>query len=615
MPQPPQGTAVPAILLRLASELLPTRVRTLPILLLASLAASLPAQGLRLLDRIEAPMLYLSLGAAADSPTPAGTRPGNAAARPAGPVQQLLADPAFDALLGRSGGIGEGAAGRAFALVRGVLARSPGELELALTGVVPAGGQPLLVLRAQLQNGEAARLQGLLDEPSLAQSHRELGGRRTWSLRPAAGEAAPARAGELVELALVGDDLLVANDTTAMEELLAPAPRTAAPGQRLVLAADPRFTSLRARLQVPAGSLLVYGDWLRLSQRLQTSGEGVPSFLLAWSGLGSARTVMATVAGFGDDFTGTLLFDFDRPEAALAGRDGRRDRAGRRPGHDGQGRSPLPGERDHDDGPPDLIDGWFASALSVPARTLVPELPGAGLGGLVLAIDLADVANRSHGGRRMLHELRESFEELGLDFERNVMGRLGTRGTVQMLVREPSAGVPAEVVSVYAVRAKSRKAAGDLFTDLRRAAEQRGHGRLLAGKETKGPDVLQLDGARHFATTFVAVHEETVLLAFDVATLVQVHDEYKRAGKQRGRRDATVAAAVQRIGGDNVSGLFDLDLAPLLAHLASALSTSADGRSTASVDLSRIPSRHIGYLAMQPREGGVVLRVCVLSSQ
>lgn len=585
----------------MASGLLPWVVRVPSILLLASLTVCLPAQGLRLVDRIEAPMMYLSLGAAAAST--------------GGPVQQLLADPAFDALLGRNGGIGAGSAGRAFALVRGVLARSSGELELALTGVVPAGGQPLLVLRARLQTGEATRLQGLLDEPTLAQAHRELGGRKTWSLRPAAGEAPPARAGELVELALVGDDLLVANDTTAMEELLAPATATAAPGQRLVLAADPRFTSLQSRLQVPPGSLLVYGDWLRLSQRLQTTSEGIPSFLLAWSGLGSARTVMASVAGLGGDFTGTLLFDFDRPDAEPAGRDGRRERAPRRAGHDGPGRAPLPGERDHDDGPQDPIDGWFASALSVPARTLVPELPGAGLGGLVLAIDLADVANRSHGGRRMLRELHESFEHLGLDFERNVMGRLGTRGTVQMLFRGPVDGAPPEIVSVYAVRAKSRKAAGDLFTDLRRAAEQRGHGRLLPAKETKGPDVLQLDGARSFPSVFVAVHEDAVLIAFDAPTLVQVHDEYKRAGKQRGRRDAAVTTAVQRIGGDQISGLFDLDFAPLLEHLSSALGTSADGRPAASVDLSRIPTRHVGYLALQPRDGGIVLRVCVLSSQ
>lgn len=591
-------------------------MRATSYLLLATLTALAPAQGPRLVDRIEAPLLYLSLEAVAPAESSTATGPsatGPSATGPAarrelpakdpsrsGPVQRLLADPAFDALLGPNGGAGEGSAGRALALVRGVLARSSGDLELALTGVLPAGGQPLLVLRARLHDGESARLQGLLGDSALAQPQRQVAGRQTWSLRGAAGAAA-AGPGGLVEMTLVGDDLLVANDAMAMEELLLlPDRRTSASATRQVLSADPRFLSLKKRLAVPPGSLLVYGDWVRLSQRLQSSREGLPSFLLGWSGLGSARSVMASVAGVGADFTGTMLLDFDRasgdPESRLA-----------RPEHGG--RDPREGRP----GPErSAIDGWFGSAQPVPARTLLPELPGGGLGGLVLAVDLADVAQRSRGGMGMLHALHDAFDDFGLDFERNVLNQLGTRGTVQLLFRRGGTEAATELVSVYSMRAKSRKAAADLFQDLRRAAEQRGLARLHAGKEHKGLDLLELKGPRHERPTFVAIHEDSVLLAFDAETLVQVYDETRRVAKLRGKRDAAVSAAVQSIGGESVVGLFDLDFAPWFEQIAQSFSP-ADGQAS-KPDLSRIPTRHIGYLDLQPRDGGIVLRICVLSS-
>ena len=517
-------------------------------------------------------MLYVSLeGGAGEGGAADGAPKADAAGRPVpGPVHQLLADPAFDALFGASttanaGTVPAGSASRALTLVRGVLGRSSGDLELVLTGVVPSAGQPLLVLRARLRKDDRERLQGVLQGADLAQPHRVLGGEKTWSLRTN-DRAAVAGPGELVELALVGDDLLVANDSTAMEELLAPVDqRTSASTTRLVLSADPRFTSLRKRVQVPAGSLLVYGDWLRLGQRLQAAtqkeagaGSELPSFLLEWSGLGSARSVMASLSGVGGDFTGTLLLDFDHAERAPEWRRmppgpdrGGPDRGGRRDGPDHRG---GPDREPRGDISP--IDGWLAAAQSVPARTLLPELPGGGLGGLVLAVDLADIAKRSPGGIGMLRMLRDSFADYGLDFDRNVLSRLGSRGTVQLLFRRAD-DATTEVVSVYSVRARSKKAANDLFQDLRRAVEQGGFGTLITNKDRKGPEVLLLSRARpsHAESTIgVALYEDSVLVAFDDETLVQVHEEYKRTARVIGASTFMSARILSTVGMLSMSG-------------------------------------------------------------
>lgn len=580
-------------------------------LVLAAVAAAVPAQGLRLVDRIEAPLLYLALDAAAlnavapaSGANPTSSAPNRSQLGDRGTVQSLLADPALARLLG--GSAPSSSTGRALALVRGVLARSPGEIEIALTGVLPANGQPLLVCRVSLQIAEAERMQGLLAGPELANPHRTVGGRATFALRSEGGRAAGP--GEQIEIALVGGDLLLANDSTAIEELLAPQESRTSAAPRLVLANDPRFTTLRKRLEVPAGSLLIYGDWLRLGQRLQAKAEGIAGAALEWSGLGSAKSVMASISGLGGAFTGTLLMDFDRTtgerprgEPPPRGREGR-DGPGRPPeGREFSGYGP--------EGSP--IDGWFAAAQPAAARTLLPDLPVGGFGGLVLAVDFADIARHSHRGRELRFELQEAFDRFGLDFERNVIGRLGTRGTMQLLFRGVEGNSVPEVVAVYAVRAKSKKAASDLFADLRRASEQRGTGRLAAGRDKRNLDVLELRSRDREAPTCIAVHEDQVLFAYDADTLGVVADEWRRAGRVRQKRDAAVAAAVGTIGGEQVAGLFDLDLG---AWLERAFVAAAGESEASRPDFSRIPKRHVGYLDLQPRDGGVVLRVCVLAS-
>jgi len=189
---------------------------------------------------------------------------------------------------------------------------------------------------------------------------------------------------------------------------------------------------------------------------------------------------------------------------------------------------------------------------------------------------------------------------------------------VQLLFRRGEGATATELVSVYAARAKSRKAAAELFDDLRRAAEQHGLGKVVASRAVAsgaiGPEVLELRDRREGAPTYVAIHEDSVLLAFDAATITDVLDEYRRTAKSRSKRDAVVSGAVQSIGGDKVSGLFDLDLGPLFEHVAQHLAQRVGGAQGSKLDLSRIPHRHIGYLDLQPREDGVVLRICVLSS-
>src|SRR5712671_4548842 len=92
------------------------------------LAGSVPAQGPALVERIEAPMLYLAL-----QPAAAG-RPAATAQQLT--VQRLLTDPALERLVGADPA---SAAAVALGFLRGVLGRVAGEIELVLLGIVPAG--------------------------------------------------------------------------------------------------------------------------------------------------------------------------------------------------------------------------------------------------------------------------------------------------------------------------------------------------------------------------------------------------------------------------------------------------------------------------------------------
>lgn len=575
------GTAV-------ASERLVSRF-LLSIAVAMVAAAAVSAQAPRLVDSVEAPLAYMSMEVA---PVAAGAR-----SQP-GPVQKLLADPALGVLLGGSDAAG---ATRALALVRGLLTRNSGELEIALTGVVPDGGQPLLVLRARLLQSESKRLREVLQAGELAAPGRQFGAQKAYRLRDAGTQDAGAQdsgtqqgIGHEVELALVGDDLVVGNDTLAFATLLDPsAPKavTAATPQK-GLAADPRYQVLCTQSKVGAGALRVYIDWPRLGQRLRSSLDGVPGALLRSSGLGSARGVMLTVEGSGGAFAAKLLLDLPKKPAGRHAHDGRTHAGGAEP-----------------DALSDLA-GWLATVQPVAPRTLVNELPGGGLGGLVVSVDLARMLARSQSGEHLLYDLEHAFDDYGLDFQRNVLSRLGAQGTVQLqLARSERAG--AELRSVYALRTKGRNAAVDLLGDVRRATEAAGIGRIVPMRERR-LDLLEIRSAGpHASVAYVAAHEDDLLLSSDAESLAAVIDDMRSAGRARTRRDQVVGNAVQALGSERVAGLFDVDLTPLFAQFANAVAASGGPR----LDLSQQPKRHVGSLDVQRNDDGVIVRICVISSR
>jgi len=548
----------------------------------AGLCGQTDVQGApQLLDCVERPYAYISLDASPPRGKAAKNQPDHTS------VRKLLSNPSLDVLF--TGDLeakpqDAGGSTRALSMVRGMLSKGASQIELALTGIVGRGGKPLLVLRARLEHDQADRLRLVLEQTAdLASPHRKLGGHQTFTLK--GGHARGA--GDVVEMAMVGDDFVVGNDTSAMREVLDPEPATTSAGeQRQVLSANRQFQQLRKRLEVPPGSLLAYGDWKRLGRRLQSSMSGAHAELLASSGLGSARSVMMTIAPAqpkkgddkkGDAFAATLLldFEFDAPKRGA-----------------GSG-----------------IDGWFAATQPVSAKQLLKELPRAGLGGLVLSVDLRAVASHSPRTSHLYWDLREAFSNFGLDFKRNVLGRLVSRGTVQLHFGKDGDAFAA-VSPVYAVRAKNRRSAQDLFTDMRRVVEENEIGKLVEVKDEKGKrklELLELNGRTHAFSAFLMVHNDSLLLAREQETLTQLFEELKKS-RPRSRRDQLAGSAIKSIGGEEVAGLFDLDLAPMFERIMAALGSP-------NVDLSSLPKRHVGYLATDRSDDGAVVRVRVLSSR
>lgn len=453
-------------------------------------------------------MLYVSW-----APAGAGSVPG--------PVQRLLADPAVAQLLG----MGEGEGTAAFGLIERLLKRASGSVELALLGIVPGAGdgrliagRPLLALRAELDAGDAERLQTLLADARLARPHRSVGGVPTFVL------GGDERAGELVEAVVVGCDLVVANHGEAIDEVLGggEAPRA--------LAGNERFLALRRELggagaQLP-GSLLVYGDWRRLGRRLQTAAGGLGRFLVDWSGLGGAEAVMASIQGRGDDLVSTVLLEFGEKQP---------------------------------------VDGWLSLVQQAPARSLLADLPPGGIGGIALAVDPDGLSTPRSG--RFGGLLSNGCNARGLDLQHQVLDRLGRRSALQLQLQRPQGG---GLAAAGAVAARSRKHARELFDDLA-GAVRKGGGDVLSARD-HGVDQVDLgrlfDGAAR-----VGVIDDSVVFGFHAGSLAEL--EAARHAKAPPRRDAQVAAALQALAvADKVAGVFALDLSPWLAELPAAASGS-----------------------------------------
>lgn len=563
------------------------RVPTLAAVL--ALATVMVAQGPRLVDRIDSPLVYLALDAVQGQ--------GPVAADRTGGVRRLLADPALDRLLGFAAG-GEAratpdSATGTLSLLKDLIARTAGELELAVTGFLPVqqgearGHVPLLAFRARLSAAESQRMHDVLADPARARPGRQVGGSAIWTL----ASRDPAQPGRQVEVTLVENDLVVTNSVVAMDELLLPMTTSAS---RRVLAGDARFRALRERLAAPAGSLVLYGDWPRLGSRLSALADGLGGDLLEWSGLGAAAAVMAALSPGDDGLTGTMLLSFQGAAA---------------------------------------IDGWFSSVQPVPARALSDALPAGGLGGLVLAMDPDRAAGETGAAFRELVE--DVLDDFGLDFRRQVLGRLGQVGAMQVMFAPAGSGA-ARLRAAYSLRARSRTAARELFDDLVRSTEVRRVGSLLPTRDRREPKVLRLElrghahppgdrphgpgagappgpppdgggGGRpepHADQVYLSVLDDGLLFAYDPAAIAQVHDEARQANRKT-RRDAILGSTLQAIGDAKVAGLFDLDLTPVFA--------AAFGGNP--LDWSGIPARHTGYVDLQKDGDGFVARLRVSSSR
>jgi hypothetical protein len=591
---------------------------------IAVLGAIAPAQELRLVEHIESPLLYLSM-------EPGAGEPG---AGQATAVQRLLGDPALDDLLGFGDlAASENSVATAFGLLRGVLRRAEGELEIALVGIMPANvagsnrpGQPLLACRVRLGGDEAGRMRQLLANSEIARAHRAIAGQPTYVLTGSIPRAGAGRstgkgtdAGALVEVAVVGNDLVVTNYDLGMTTLLQatqpPVQKTsAAPfATRRALAQNPQFQMLRGRLEPKPGTLIVYGDWARLGPRLESLAAGLPGLLFEWSGATAASAVMMALAPGDQVLKATLLLDCSGGFGAIGGLVG-----------------PDPGR--------EPMAGWLAAVQPVPARSLIAELPVGGLGGLVLAIDPLRLARTEpgrepgrsepghhrgppHRGRprgrhgHFVQLIEDGLREFGLDYERNVLAKLGSRGSLQLLFGRSDGEAPPEVRLCWSLQAKNRSAAAELFRDLARSSTQAGVGTLvpavpLPGGERRPAELLFVDPVTNDQLR-VGVIEGSIVISEHASAVAQMQDEARAAAKNRGRRDAAVTAALQAIGSEKVAGLFDLDLSPWIERAGAALA-SATGRQP---NLDGIPTRHIGCLDVQPGGRNTVLRLQVLSSR
>lgn len=574
-----------------------------------------PLTSLQLVDSVESPLAYVALAG----------MPSGGGEPVVSPVSALLADPVLGTLFG--GPKDESSSsGKALALMRGLILRGTGDVELALTAVLPENGQPRLILRARLHAGTAARLATMLagtPDPTQAQQaeqlavpDRRVGTIQTYRLRSASEDD------EEIGMAVVGSDLVVANDLAALEALLTPLPAvTSASPRGKVLARDPRFVAMKAKISAVPGSLLMYADWYRL-----VHGDGLD--LIAGTqpdqktaaDRDDARAVMASVVGAKGGFQTTLLIDYNERTSTGA----------RRP----FGEVPLGawvGDLD--------LNDCLASIRKVPARQLVPSLANVGAGSLVAAIDLPTLAQRSRRVAGLLRDLADAYADVGLDLERKLFDRLTANAVLHVVLTEDGTAMP-----VYALQAKSKRLANELFADLQHAAVGDHMGRLREASQNAGlrTPVLEIrtdgrgDGPRErdgFApgpqgwpdshggkpgvpgepgvrgellpplVLCATVQDDNLWFAHDVVALAQMQ-EPRNGSTPRKSQDAALHL-LPSFGGGAVAGLVEMDLRPLLLQFTQRL--HEPGKPDVNID--HLPARHLGVIDVEPRGEGTLIRI------
>ncbi len=531
---------------------------------LAALPLGLCAQGVRLCERIEAPMAYVSMdvGAVAASADGSGHADPEALRRLLGATSML-------------GLLDSGPAAAAFAFVRGVLGRAQGEIELALVGVLPAtlsggdgAGTPLVVVRTRLSPTDAERMRAVLADAAVARPMRTVQGHATFEL---VGHEEPAKGGTpggRLEAVVVGDDLVVANNSRGIDEALDD--RTTATPRGLL--GDARYVRLMARLGPSPGSIVAFADWRRFGPRLASIG-GVSGALLAWSGLGGADAVAAAVAahrvdGATSGLQSTILLSFP-PGAEL--------------------------------------DGWLAMIEAAPARQLVDELPVGGLGGVVFAVEprrVVEAAGRASGfGTRVAG----ACGDCGLDLAR-IVRRLGQRGALQLLFLP---GSTVAVAPAFALQAQNRKAASDIVDEIARALDPSPRG------SDRNPPHVALRGVGGLERLQLGAVDDLLVFAKEAGAVAALAAARRERSRVRPQVDADVTAALRAFHldrGSRMGGLVHLDLGPMLpAAAVPAAGADADLRS--EPPSTELPFHHTGLIDIETADQRTLIRLQLLSTR
>ncbi len=476
------------------------------------------ARGLSLARGVPSPLLYLSI-------QPHGGRHRGVQ------VRRLLTDPTLSRWLGlgQLAAADRDQASDTLGLASDLLGRTEalgGGMELACTGVA-ARGIPLLVFRADLGDEVAARLASLLRRPEIATEHREVNGHRTFF--PKLGERA--RGVPPIELALVEDQLLVSNDGTTLTALLGGSRRTRAGG--VPLARQAAFRSLRARLDVGPGSMVVYADLAQLSSHAWGGGRSGTHWLLRWSGLSTTARLACAIQPAAQALRTTVLLD--------------------------------------DGG---ATDGWWHTATQVKAHRLVTRLPVVDAGGIVLAVEaervLGDGTVAAHAGAGLAAlraALTDGCSQLGLEpgaplFERLgdtlAIALLGGRGSGEQVGADPGL---AALQPAYSLHAKSAAAARSLFGECVQRVEERGV-EAEQHREDGGAELLRFrPGAPD--SLWLSVLDDALVLGAERMPIDRLHAAAGRSAEhRRARRRASNVLGRLGVFRAPVLGVFRVDLSP-----------------------------------------------------
>eukprot|EP00904_Undaria_pinnatifida_P001956 jgi/Undpi1/11761/HiC_scaffold_37.g14056.m1 len=462
-------------------------------------AAPTPGQERTIRNRVSAPLVYLQVQPrAVDAEDD--------------PILELVGHPAFRRFLGAEAD-GSSATTSTIQLLQRFFSRSGGELEIALTGILPVPdrplGQPLLVFRGRLTLKDAETIHGLLSDGRGVLKGR-VGGHRVYALSNVSAD----RPGGVVEVVVAGRDLLVSNTRRALEELLEEGTTTGRP-----LATHDVFRRLRGHAATAPGSLSVWVDWPRVRDRVDR-WLGGSALLWNHSGLRDSGGLLASVEAVKQGFRTTALLDMNGNVAGA---------------------------------------GWVDLLSSMPSRRIADAIPVGGVASAIVSVDLERLAKGRMPARfRLLHAaLTDGCMGLGLSFEHQVLRRIGDYGALQMLLVEGHDGLQ----NAWSLRARSRKDAAALFDDLRRAVELAKIGELQKRKGKSDRIYLKPLGPRFLRETWVSVVGDSLVATYHPDVLDSVEVEHRKGRKSKLGTDLLAAGLGRK---RNVSGVFQIDLSSLL---------------------------------------------------